>query len=660
MVGKQINGGKMIKLEKLFQPAKIGSLEIANRIIMTAVSTRYDFEESDRLSRFYAQRAKGGVGLIITGALQTIYPGRKTGTGRISLYNDSGIPKLKEWVKAIHDNGSRAAAQLATYNYWSKKGTEGTAESVGPSRVVLPKEGIHPMYSLAEYLPPDRELTLEEIGMIEEALAAAALRARKAGFDAIEFQCFGGNLFHRFTNPFLNRRTDQYGGNVENRLRFMTESIASIKKKAGDDLPIICRIAGMDPVPWGMGLEYWQEIAVILQKAGVHALNIYPRWHESREPAVQMCVPRNAFVHVAEGIKKVVTIPVITNARIVDPRDAEQILATGKADFIGMARPLIADPDLPGKAREGRIDEIRFCTACCRCYDDYFSDRFVSCSVNPQAGMEREYAIQRAPIAKKVLILGGGPAGMEAARVAALRGHRVTLFEAADKLGGQLVYGVVPPHKEEWKTTVAYLTAQLEKLKVEVKLNEAPTAEGIARKKPDAVIIATGATFYIPDLPGITGPNVVTAIDVLAGRKQTGRNVVVVGGGTTGCETAEFLAREGKQVAILEMLPRIASDCGPANRYLLIDRLVAAEIRLETGVKAEAITRTGVKVIRNGLYPEFFEADTVVLSAGLVSDDKIARTLEGSVSSVFKIGDAVKPAGIKEAMESGFKIALQI
>jgi len=246
-MGSKINGGGNDKTGKVVSAAKIGSLEIANRIIMTAVTTRYDFEESDRLSRFYAQRAKGGVGLIITGALQTIYPSRKTGAGRINLYNDSGIPKLKEWVEAIHDNGSRAAAQLATYNYWSKKGTEGTAESVGPSSVVLPREGIHPLYSLAEYLTPDRELTLEEIGMIQEALAAAAFRAREAGFDAIEFQCFGGNLFHRFTNPFLNRRTDPYGGNVENRTRFMTESIAHIKKKVGDDFPIICRIAGCAP-----------------------------------------------------------------------------------------------------------------------------------------------------------------------------------------------------------------------------------------------------------------------------------------------------------------------------------------------------------------------------------------------------------------------------
>jgi 2,4-dienoyl-CoA reductase (NADPH2) len=649
-----------MKLEKLFQPAKIGSLEIANRIILTAVTTRYDFEKSDRLSRFYAERAKGGVGLIITGALQTIYPSRKTGAGRINLYDDSGIPTLKEWVKAIHDNGSRAAAQLATYNYWSKKGPEGTAESVGPSSVVLPREGIHPLYSLAEYLPPDRELTLEEIGMIQEAVTAAAVRSREAGFDAIEFQCFGGNLFHRFTNPFLNRRTDRYGGSVENRTRFMTETISKIKKDVGEDLPIICRIAGTDPVPWGMGIEYWQEIAVILEKSRVHALHVSPRWHESREPAVQMCVPRNAFVHVAEGIKKVVTIPVIANGRINDPRDAEQILAAGKTDFVGMTRPLIADPALPSKAREGRIDEIRFCTACCRCYDDIFSDRFMSCSVNPQAGMEREYVIKQAPKGRRVFILGGGPAGMEAARVAALRGHRVTLFEATDRLGGQLLYAAIPPYKEEWKTTISYLIIQLEKLKVEVKLNHAPMAEEIASGKPDAVIIATGAIPHLLDLPGIKGPNVATAIDVLAGRKEPGQNVVVLGGGSTGCETAEFLAQKGKQVTILEMLPRIGGDYGPANRYVVIDRLVAAGIRLETGVKAQAIAKTGVKVIRNGLYPEFFEADTVVLSAGMVSNDEIARALEGKVPTVFKIGDAAKPASVKEAMESAFKIAMHI
>jgi len=650
----------MMKLEKLFQPSKIGPLEILNRIIMVAVTTRYDFEESDRLPKFYAERAKGGAGLIITGALQTLYPGRKLGVARVNIYNDSGIPKLKKWVKAIHDNGGRAAAQLATYGYWSKKGTEGTAEDVGPSAVTLPREGLHPIFSLAEYLPPVRTLTVEEIHMIQEAIGDAASRAREAGFDAIEIQCIGGNILHRFTNPFLNRRRDQYGGNVENRLRIMTETIANVKRKTGEDFPIICRIPGLDPVPWGLGLEDWQVIASILEKAGVHALNIYPRWYEARGPLPQMCVPRNAFVHLAEGIKKAVNIPVIAGVRINDPLDAEQILANGKADFIGMGRPLIADPDLPNKAKEGRLEDIRLCTACCRCYDDVASDRFMSCAVNPSAGREGEYIVNRAEKAKKVFIIGGGPAGMEAARVTALRGHQVTLFEAKDKLGGQLLNAIVPPYKDEWNSTIRYFTTQLGKLHVEVRMNTRCTAKEIEEGKPDVVIVASGAIPLIPNLPGMNGNNVVTAVDVLAGRKQTSQNVVIVGGGSTGCETAEFLAQKGKQVTILEMLPRIGADYGPMNRWVVIDRLIAAGIRLETSVKVEGITEKGVRVIRAGLYPEFFEADSVVLALGMKPDDGVDLNLEGKVLSLFKIGDAVKPAGVTEAIESGLKVGLQV
>lgn len=650
----------MVKLEKLFESSKIGALELPNRIVMVAVSTRYDFEESNRLANFYAARARGGVGLIITGALQTLYPGRKIGAGRINIYNDEDIPKLSKWVKAIHDNGGKAAAQLATYGYWSKKGPKGTAENVGPSTVTLPRENIHPLFSLAEYLPPDRALTLEEISMIQDAIGDAASRAREAGFDAIELQCIGGNILHRFTNPFLNIREDQYGGSLENRVRMISESLANIKKKVGIDFPIICRIAGSDPVPWGLELDHWQEIASLLEKAGAHALNVYPKWFESREPLPQICVPRNAFVHLAEGIKQVVNIPVIANVRINDPLDAEQILASGKADIIGMGRPLIADPDLPNKAKEGRLEDIRLCTACCRCYDDVASDRYMSCAVNALAGREDQYTFTRVKKAKKIFIIGGGPAGMEAARVAALRGHHVTIFEAKDKLGGQLHYANLLPFKDEWNSTLHYLTAQLSKLHVEVRINETCTAKALEEGRPDVLIVATGATALMPDLPGIDGDNVATAIDIITGRKQAGQNVVVVGGGATGCETAELIAQKGKQVTVLEMLGRMGADYGPMNRWVVIDRLIAAGIRLETGVKAEAITEKGVSVIRAGLYPEFFEADTVVLALGMVPADAVARNLESKVPIVFKIGDAAKPAGFTEAIESGFKIGFQI
>ena len=249
---------------------------------------------------------------------------------------------------------------------------------------------------------------------------------------------------------------------------------------------------------------------------------------------------------------------------------------------------------------------------------------------------------------------------MEAARVAALRGHQVTLFETKDELGGQLLCASVPPYKDEWKSTIRYLTTQLEKLRVEVRMNTRCTAKEVEKGKPDVIIVATGAIPLIPNLPGMKGDHVVSAVDVLTGIKKTGEIVVVVGGGSTGCETAEFLAQKGKQVTILEMLPRIGADYGPVNRWVVIDRLIAAGIRLETGVKVEGITGKGVKALRAGLYPEFFEADTVVLAMGMVSNDEVARNLAGKAESVLKIGDALKAASVAEAIESGFKISLQI
>lgn len=650
----------MTALENLFTPCKIGQLPIPNRFIMTAVTTRYDFEDSDRLEKFYAERAKGGVGLIITGALQTLFPGRKTGYGRVNIYSDDDVPRLRKWVGAIHDNGGLAAAQLATYGYWSRKGLEGTAEQVGPSSVVFPREGLHPLYSLAEYLPPVRPLTLEEIAIIQSEIGDSALRAREAGFDAVELQCIGGNVLHLFTNPFTNNRKDEYGGSTENRLRIITESLKDIRKKAGKDFPVICRIPGLDTVPWGLDLEGWREIAPLLEQAGVDALHIYPRWYEARAPLPQMCVPRNAFVYLAEAIRQVVNIPIITGIRITDPVDAEQIIATGKADFVGMARPLIADPYLPLKAREGRLEDVNFCTACCRCYDDVVADRFMSCSVNAMAGREGEFKIEPAEHIKNVWVVGGGPAGMEAARVAALRGHKVVLFEKKEHLGGQLAVAAVPPYKAEWHNTIRYLATQLEKQHVSVRLNQTCTIKDVEEAKPDVLILATGAIPQKPKLPGIDSGNVCTAIDILTNARQAGNNVVVVGGGSTGCETAEFLRQQGKAVTILEMLPRIGHEYGPMNRWVVIDRLVAAGIRLETGVKVQEITDHGVGVIRMNLYPEFFEADSVVLALGMVAEGPDISKFSNKVESIFRVGDAVKPAGVKEAIESGFKIACEI
>lgn len=373
-----------------------------------------------------------------------------------------------------------------------------------------------------------------------------------------------------------------------------------------------------------------------------------------------MCVPRGAFVYLAHGIKEVVNIPVATNIRINDPLLAEQILAEGKADLIAMGTPLVADPDLPNKAREGRLEDIRMCTACCHCWDTLDRGDPISCSVNASAGREAEYAIVPTKKAKKVFVIGGGPAGMEAARVAAVRGHQVTLFERKNKLGGQLLYAVLPPYKEEWNTFIKYLRTQLRKLRVNVKLNEECTVRIVDEAKPDALIVATGAIPLVPDVPGVDGTNVNTAIEVLTGSKTVGQNVVIIGGGSIGCETAEFLLQMGKRVTILEMLDHIGTDIGTRNRWIVIDRLSATGVRLETNAQAKEITSKGVKVTRTGRYREFFEADSVVIAAGMKAVDKLTKELEGKVSSLYQVGDCTQPGKVREAIVSGFQAALQI
>jgi len=655
-----IAGGKLSNLQRLFEPIRIGPLELPNRIVMAAITTHFDFDESGRLwENFYAERARGGAGLLIIGAFQSLYPGRRAYVGKVNLHHDGDMPRLKELTTAIHNSGGKAAAQIATYDYWAKNGAESTAEDVGPSEVTIPTSGLHPNFSRAEYLPKVRLLTLEEILMIEEAIGDAAVRAQKTGFDAIELQMVGGSLLCRFVNPFTNRRTDRYGGTLENRARFIVEAITKIHRKIGDDFPIICRIPGLDMVPWGLTLDHWKEIALIIERAGAHALSIYPGWHETREPRHQMCVPRGGFVYVAERIKEVVRIPVMANIRINDPILAEQILEEGKADLIAMGTPLIADPDLPRKAKENRLEDIRMCTACCNCWDDVMRGEAITCSVNASVGREDKRTIHRVKKSRKVFVIGGGPAGMEFARVAASRGHKVVLFEKKDRLGGQLLYAAIPPYKEEWRTLVNYLSTQLRKLHVEVRLDVECTVRTVERYKPDAVIVATGAAPMIPDISGIKRKNVVTALEVLDEKKKVGQEVIVVGGGSTGCEVAEFLHKKGKRVTILEMLDRIGGDIGNWNRWVVIDR-VSASVRMETKAKVEKITERGVHVTWAGKYPKFFEADSIVIAAGMKPVDKIAKELQGKVASLYKIGDCAEPGKVKEAISSGFQAGLRV
>ncbi len=632
----------MTELEHLFTPAAIGNLKLKNRIVFLAAATEYcdNGYVSQREIDYLAARARGGAGLLITGMMIPCHMG---GLPLSVLYDDRFVPRLRQMVEAVHGGDAKVAAQIGIQYFWAK-GEGAPIEEVGPSGVATRRNS------------KPRALTVEEIRQIVGDFAQAVRRVRDAGCDAVELHCGIGYLISRFMSPLTNRRDDEYGGSLENRLRFPLEIIAAARKLVGDGYPIICRISADDFMEGGNGLEEARQIAIAFEKAGVDCIDACAGWHESRRPLVHMSVPRGAFVYLAEAIKQTVAVPVIAGYRINEPLLADSIVADGKADFAGMARALIADPDFPNKARDGRFGDIRSCIACGHCLDTVMLGAPMSCAVNPEAGRESEYTVAPAAESKRVYVIGGGPAGMQAAAVAAERGHDVVLFEKSDRLGGNLRLAAVPSYKREIIDLVAYLEKRLSNSGAKVRLKTNVDEDIIARANPDVVIVATGARTVAPPIPGIDRKNVVMALDVLAGRKQVGKRVAVVGGGLVGCEVAEHLAEQGKQVSILEMLPRLGSDIGITTRWVILRRLREANVQTHTSTRVVEITDAGVVASRHDSIA-IFEVDSVVLAVGMKPNDEIAAKLQDKVPELHSIGDCVQVQRMAQAIKDGFDVA---
>jgi len=399
----------------------------------------------------------------------------------------------------------------------------------------------------------------------------------------------------------------------------------------------------------------------MFQAAGVDSLSLGLGIHESDSPGLTAEIEPGHWLYLAEKWKKAgIEVPIMVSCRLSRPEIADKAIADGIIDFWEMCRPLIADPYLPTKVAKGRPEDIATCLADCNCLDNLLSDVPVTCIVNPRAGREEEPAYQSRPTTKrKVVVVGGGPAGMEAARVAALRGHQVVLYEEKDRLGGQLQAASVAPFKNDVKYLIDYLTTQVGKAGVKVKLNSQATAQSIEQSRPDVVILAAGSNPLMPDIPGVDRDNVVTALDVLAGKKPIGDSVVIIGGGMVGCEAAEFLAEKGKKITVLEMQKRIGQDINAINRWRVIQRLSEDGVSLETKTQAEEITTSGVRGSREGV-SQFFPADTVVLAAGMVPNKGLLAELEGKIPSVHAIGDCLEPRQIGEAIEEGFRLGAAI
>ena len=497
------------------------------------------------------------------------------------------------------------------------------------------------------------------------AFAEAALRAQKAGFDGIEILGSSGYLISQFLSPVTNKRDDKYGGDTLQRATFLFSILRETRKKVGSDFNICVKFDAEDSMEGGRTLKDSILLAPHIVSAGADRLHVWAGWHEATRPMLPMFVKRGAFSRLAAEIKKVVDVPVSTVGRINDPYVAADIVAKGEADLIGLGRTLLCDPYFVKKTSQGRTDEIRRCTACCYCFDQIMraiqgdKKAGLKCSINPELGREGEGLIRPAEEKKNVVIVGGGPAGMEVARIASRRGHRVTLFEKDDKLGGLVNLAFVPPHKGELKNVVDYYVRQMELLPLTVRLGESFTVEEFESIKPDALVFASGARESIPPIPGIDSEHVLTALQILRDDTVVKERVVVVGGGLIGVETAEFLADQGKKVTVIEMLKAVARDVGPTMRWGLLARL-SRKISMLTSTSVIEIKDKSVVVSDSENNRKEIPCDTVVIATGLVSRTGLLETLKKKCTEFYVIGSCQKPGQIAEAVEDAFAVGCTI
>lgn len=644
---------------KLFESGNIGKLSIKNRIVMASVAhglLERDGNMSQRAIDYYVARARGGVGLIITGATlvsrEIEYDPDISGLWGM-LDSSTHLARFRQLAEAVHDYGAKVSVQLlAASGYFAPPDVIKVTGAVGAS--ALP---CHWDPSIIA-----RELTIEEIERLVQAVGFAAEMVKNAGIDAIEINGHAGYILDEFMTALWNKRTDQYGGSLDNRLRFPLEVIRAVKKRAGADFPISYKFGLTHGLEGGREIDEGLEIARRLEAAGVDALCIEAGCHVQPElspPPTTM--PPGLWVDLAEMTKSVVNIPVIAVGKLGYPELAENVLKEGKADFIALGRALLADPEWANKAKEGRWEDI------CPCVGDHEGcmgglerEKRIGCTVNPLTGREKEFAISKAEKVKSVLVVGGGPGGMEAARVAALRGHKVTLWEKDNALGGNLIPASIPDLKQDYRSLINYLSTQIEKLGVTIELGKEAIPELIQEAKHDAVIIATGSMPIISEIPGVEKAKVVTAVNVLLGKRETGESVVVVGGGLVGCETALYLAQKGKKLTIVEILDSVMRDMCIQNRAHLLQLLADAKVEILTETKVLEITDEGITIADKHGKRSTLEADTVVLAVGLKPNEKLLKSLTDKVPEVYAIGDCVEPRIVINAIWEGFHTARQI
>lgn len=642
----------------LFSPGRIGTLEVKNRILKAPQSTglsNMDGSVSQRLVNHYKEIAKGGTGLVIVEYAYVDNIASKSAHCQLGISSNEHIAGLSWLASVIKENGAKAGIQI---EHCGRQKFLGTKPIKSASRIPWPK-----LYERCGIDAIPEELSIEEIQQIVEAFGDAARRAVSAGFDLIEIHGAHGYLLTNFFSPHTNKRNDCYGGSLENRMRIYVEVVRNIRKKIGPNFPLTIRLSGTDYEPDGFPIEDTIKLAKVLENEGVDAIHVSGGDHHTMIHQVSpMPIPVCHNTWAAELIKKEVKIPVIASGSITLPEYAEDIIASGKADFVGLGRPLWADPYWPKKAMDGKPEDIRPCIRCNEgCLErTFFLFKPVTCAVNPTVGREGDLQITPAQRTKKVAVIGGGPAGLEAARVSALRGHDVTLYEKR-KLGGLLHEASVPEFKADIRPFLRYLVTQVTKLGVKV-INEEVSWESIKDKGYEVVIVATGPAPMELDIPGLDKPHVFTALEVLnTNASGVGQKVVVVGGGLIGTEIALWLAKQGKKVTITTRRDDIMRDMATTDKLAYTEMMSTVDIEVRLGHRLLEVVDNGIVAIDKEGTRREIPADTVILAGGFKPNLALFEEIKANLEAeVYVVGDAVQPGKIYDAVHSAYRVALSI